>query len=127
MKVNLRTISEHEEVRLAESEMTHDEISHLLVVDMAGKLVGLVSDRDLRRARSSDDKIASIMTRQVLVVAPTTSAAFAAERLLRDKYDALPVVDSGGHLLGIVTRTDFVDLAYRALVGLDPFAKRVHA
>jgi Mg/Co/Ni transporter MgtE len=127
MKVNLRTICENDDVRLASSEMTHDEIRHLIVVDAAGKLVGLVSDRDLLRAHDEIATIGAVMSRDVLCVGPGMPAAFAAERLIRGKYSALPVVDDAGHPIGIITSTDFVDIAYRALSGFDPAAQRVRA
>lgn len=127
MRVNLRTISEDEDVRLASSEMMHDEIRHLLVVDSKGKLVGVISDRDLLRAPDPNAKLRSLMSRDILAVSPETSAADAAERLIRGKYDALPIIDAEGQPVGIVTSTDFIDIAYRALVGLDPAVKRVRA
>lgn len=127
MKVNLRTISEGDDVSLASSEMAHDEIRHLLVVDSAGKLVGVISDRDLIRASDRTATVGALMSRDVLTVGPGTPASFAAERLIRGKHSALPVVDDAGHPIGIVTSTDFIDIAYRALMGLDPTAKRARA
>ncbi len=127
MKANLRTICENDDVRLAASEMTHDEIRHLIVVDAAGKLVGLVSDRDLLRAPDRTATIGAVMSRDVMCVGPGMPAAFAAERLIRGKYSALPVVDETGHPIGIITCTDFVEIAFRALSGFDPGAKRARA
>ena len=127
MKVNLRTIRADDDARLASSEMAHDEIRHLLVVDDAGKLVGVISDRDLIRAADGAATVGALMSRDVLTVGPGTPASFAAERLIRGKYNALPVIDDAGHPIGIVTSTDFVDIAYRALMGLDSAAKRMRA
>jgi len=127
MKVNLRTICERDDVALASNEMARDEIRHLLVVDMDGRLVGVVSDRDLLRAADRAATIGAVMSRDVLTVGPGTSAAYAAERLIRGKYSALPVVDNDGHPIGIITCTDFLDIACRALLGFDPVARRAHA
>jgi CBS domain-containing protein len=127
MKVNLRTICAYSDVRLAVGEMTHDQIRHLLVVDDRGKLVGIVSDRDLLRAPACESCVGEVMSREVQTVGPATPAATAAEKLLNGKLSALAVVDSQGRPIGIITSTDFVDVAYRALVGLDACAKRVRA
>lgn len=127
MKTNLRTIGDDDELALARCEMTDDEIRHLVVVDARGRVVGMLSDRDLLRARDSRTKVSEVMSRDVTTVTTTTPAAVAAERMLRDKHDALPILDEAGRLVGVLTSTDLLDLAYRTLIGLDPFAKHVHA
>jgi CBS domain-containing protein len=122
MKTNLRIVHEDDSIRTADWEMTLDEIRHLLVVDTTGKLVGIVSDRDVLRARErgdSDVPIGTVMNRDVLFIGPATPASWAVERMLRGKYSALPVVDEAGKPIGIVTSTDFLEVAYRALSGLD--------
>jgi CBS domain-containing protein len=84
--------------------------------------VGIVSDRDILRARergTSDGPISRIMNRDVMSIGPATPASFAVERMMRGKYSALPVVDDRGKPIGIVTSTDFLEIAYRALTGLD--------
>lgn len=128
MKTNLRTIGEDEPLALAASMMREEAIHHLLVVDASGRLQGILSHRDLVRATSEQlDRVGAVMSRDLLVVSPETAAAYAVERMLRGKYRALPVVDDGGRPLGIVTSTDFLDIAFRALMGIDVTARRVHA
>jgi CBS domain-containing protein len=122
MKTNLKTAHPDDSIRMADWEMTIDEIRHLLVIDLEGKLVGIVSDRDVLRARERGDtetSIATIMNRDVLAIGPATPASYAVERMMRGKYSALPVVDEQGKPVGIVTSTDFLEIAYRALTGLD--------
>ena len=122
MKTNLRIVHEDDSIRAADWEMTIDEIRHLLVVDTAGKLLGIVSDRDVLRARErgeGDAAISTIMSRDVLFIGPATPASWAVERMLRGKYSALPVVDEVGKPIGIITSTDFLEIAFRALNGLD--------
>jgi CBS-domain-containing membrane protein len=78
-----------------------------------------VSDRDVRHRINEGHSVASTMTREVHTVRPTTPAIEAIEYLLMAKQSALPVVDESRTLIGIVTTTDFLELARRALVGLD--------
>lgn len=99
--------------------MAMKHIRHLPVVDGKGQMVGLVTDRDLRRAAPSplfptgDDtqaQLDSVTVERVMIRAPTTIASTAkledALRLFVDKkFGALPVVD-GGRLVGILTPID---------------------
>lgn len=120
MTTNVKTLREDDSLTSADWEMVVGEIRHLPVVDGDGRVVGMVSDRDvLRSAGLHRVSIGRIMSRDLRTGTPTTPALDAAVQLLASKRGALPVVDSTGRLLGIVTTTDFVELARRALAGLD--------
>jgi CBS domain-containing membrane protein len=123
MTTNVKTMREDDSLSLADWGMVVSEVRHLPVVDGAGRLIGLVSDRDVLRASARQPtepiSVASVMTRDVQTCLPTMPAVEAAVQLLRSKHSALPIVDADGVLLGIVTTTDFVELARRALAGLD--------
>jgi len=112
-------------------EMTLAEIRHVPVVDERGRVVGIVSDRDLLRTLPRMDRsrlpVSAVMTLSPHTVAVTATAREALELMLARKVHALPVVDEGGALVGIVTATDFLDLAYRALSGLAIDAPRTTA
>jgi CBS domain-containing protein len=60
------------------------------------------------------------MTRDVTTVRPDTPASDAATILLERKIGSLPVVNSDGQPIGIVTETDFLQVARRALLGKMP-------
>jgi CBS domain-containing protein len=106
----------------AELEMRLAEVRHLPVVDREGRLVGILSLRDLqRRARPAEREalnVDEIMHDAVHTVRPDADAAEAAALLIEKKIGALPVVDSAYHLIGIVTETDFLNVAFQALRGL---------
>ena len=115
----------------ARRQMMDERIRHLLVVE-SDRLVGIVTDRDIRLNLPSQATSLSvwevnyllarltvdqIMSRGVITVGPDREAREAAQLMLEHKIGALPVVDAG-RLIGIVTETDvlraFVQSAERA-------------
>lgn len=120
MSTAVLTIKASESLKEAHAEMELGVIRHLPVVDDRGHLVGVISDRDLlsslhgRKPRS----VAEVMTREVLTTRADTQAHAAASLMLDHKISSLPVVDSTGVLVGIITQTDFLELSRRALLGL---------
>jgi len=124
MKRNPRTVREDESLHLASWEMELDEIRHVLVVDFQGQLVGMVSDRDVTRALAARGSlgvpVAEIMNRQIQSATADTTAIIAIERMVQGKFSAMPIVDRSRHPIGIVTTTDILVVAHRALSGL-PF------
>jgi CBS domain-containing membrane protein len=123
MITNVKVMHEDDSLSSADWDMFVSEIRHLPVVDADHRVVGVLSDRDVLRAaaRAPSEQIAvsRIMTRDVHACLPTMPAVEAVAHLLRSKQSALIVTDTHGVLLGIVTTTDFVELARRALAGLD--------
>jgi CBS domain-containing protein len=96
---------------------TLDELSvrHLPIVNARDELVGMLSDRDLvRTSRDSDRPVATLMEVDVLSVTPDTDLDTVIARMVEGHVGALPVVDGGAHVVGIVS---YVDLL-RALPGL---------
>ncbi|HTY80464.1 MAG TPA: CBS domain-containing protein [Candidatus Bathyarchaeia archaeon] len=103
----------------ARQTMLKERIRHLLVTD-AGRLVGIVTDRDIRLNLPSQATslsmwevnyllarltVGKVMTKSVIIIGPDQEAADAARLLLEHKIGALPVLD-GEHLVGILTETD---------------------
>ena len=87
-------------------------ISGLPVVDKDNKLVGIITNRDMRFIPSEDYdtlKVKDVMTRENLITGPTNISKDDAHRLLaKHKVEKLPLVDSEGHLTGLITVKDFV-------------------
>ncbi|WP_437730174.1 CBS domain-containing protein [Sorangium sp. So ce1335] len=123
MSTAVIALKEADAISAANLEMKLAQIRHIPVVDARGRVVGIVSDRDMLRHASSLDgspiPIASIMTRRVLTVRPTTPAADAAQLLLDHKIGCLPVLGDEEQLVGIITETDFLSIAQQALRGVD--------
>ncbi len=91
-------------------------IRHMPVVE-EGRLVGVVSDRDVLVAWTNGGQtpVSKVMTRNPRWIAADAPAREAASLMLRHKIGCLPVVDAHRTVLGIVTETDFLELAHRAL------------
>jgi acetoin utilization protein AcuB len=104
-------------------KMKDQNIKHLPVIDHAGAVVGIVTDRDLKRASPSDAtllevhellyllekvKVSQVMTKKPISADPGTPIFTAAALLVKHKVGCLPVVE-GGKLVGIVTQTDFLN------------------
>jgi CBS domain-containing protein len=111
-------------------------IRHLPVLDDQ-RLVGIVSDRDLKRAMASSvaalerpdvdsllDRVTveAIMTRSVKTIGPTFPVEDAARVMAADKISSLPVTE-GDRLIGIITETDVLNLFVRALGVADPSSR----
>jgi CBS domain-containing protein len=117
MSTALITINAGELLAEARSDMELGVVRHLPVVDDRGKLVGIVSDRDLVRT-AAKRKVSDVMSRDVVTTRPETPAHVAASLMLDNRIGSVPVVNDGGDLVGVVTVTDYLELARRALLGL---------
>lgn len=121
MTADVVTVRPRQYLKHADEEVRLGRIRHLPVVNEHGKLVGLVTQRDLLAAGSNLDRpIADIMQRDIKTVSPSTPACEAAYLLLRHDIGCVPVTDEDGKLLGIITDTDFVRVAYQSLGGAVP-------
>jgi CBS domain-containing protein len=98
----------------ARDDMRLAMIRHVPVVDDRDHVIGIVSNRDILHAQKSR-RMAELMTRAVRTVRPDTPAAEAAAILLDNKIGSLPVIGEGEQLVGIITETDFLAVAQRAL------------
>ena len=125
MSVDVVTLDAGDPLVAAEEIMGFRRFRHLPVTE-EGRLIGLVTHRDLLRAcvspftedsRKKDAilkarvNVRDIMHARVKTVGPETDLAEAAAMLRTGAFGCLPVVEADGRLLGIVTEADFVRLA----------------
>ena len=95
-------------------------ISGLPVVDAAGELVGIITNRDMRFEVDQDRPVSEVMTKAPLITAQEGVSAEAALGLLRrNKVEKLPIVDGNGKLTGLITVKDFVKTEQHPLATKD--------
>ncbi|TCP52635.1 IMP dehydrogenase [Tumebacillus sp. BK434] len=91
----------------AEEMMAKYRISGVPVTDNDGKLVGIITNRDLRFETNFNRKISEVMTSENLVTAPVGTTLQEAQGLLqKHKVEKLPLVDENNHLKGLITIKD---------------------
>ncbi len=119
MVTQVVTVEPEEPVDHARGLLEAHRIRHLPVVQ-ATRLVGIVTDRDLRVAEglAADGtvrRVADFMTSSVITVGPDTTVEQAAMLMADNKIGGLPVLDAEDRLIGIITQSDIVDVLLDAL------------
>ncbi len=101
------TLGPDQPVAAALAVMERYHISGVPITDEEGKLVGILTNRDLRFIQNTEQTISDVMTRERLITAPTgTTLEQASEILHQHKVEKLPVVDEQGYLTGLITVKD---------------------
>ncbi|HEX8725429.1 MAG TPA: IMP dehydrogenase [Gemmatimonadaceae bacterium] len=107
MILNPITLRPVDTVREATALMRRFSISGVPIVDEEGRLVGIITNRDLQFEKQLDRPLSEAMTKEGLVTAPVGTTLEEAERILaKGRIEKLPVVDEGGHLRGLITVKD---------------------
>jgi len=134
MTPNVITIDRNESLGTALRLMREHRIRRLPVVSK-GKLVGIVSDRDLKGALPSQAtsldvwelhglidrmKISDIMTKKVITTTPDSTIERVALTMMEKKIEGLPVLDTAGNLVGIITEGD----VFRALTEVTGISRK---
>lgn len=128
MSDNPRTVEPDTSVRSAFYTMRTEGYRHLLVAE-GGELVGIVTDRDLRRPDISSDaegwndyyqldddtEVRHVMSTKVHVLAPSDSLEKALDQFLEHKIGGMPVLDKKGGIIGILTTYDLLGSFQSAL------------
>jgi len=128
MVTNPVTCSPEMTIREVDALCGRYRISGLPVVDAAGILKGIITNRDIRFESNMERKVSELMTYMPLVTAAVGTSSDAALDILRKhKVEKLPIVDAAGKLAGLITVKDFIkkgkypnatkDSAQRLIVG----------
>ncbi len=104
------TITKEETVGDALRLMKENHIGGIPVVDEGGKLIGIVTNRDLRFQTDMALPIAEVMTCQNLVTTTNPDLQEASKILLKNKIEKLPVVDADNRLVGLITYRDITKI-----------------
>ena len=128
MSKNVITVDINDSMEGAMKHLKEHDI-RMLPVMKKGKLVGIVTDRDLKKASASDAttleihellylltkiKVKDIMTSDVITVPPDFTVEETAQVLQKNRIPGVPVVDADGRLVGVITQSDL----FRVLISL---------
>jgi IMP dehydrogenase len=103
------TLMPHQTIGVALAIMKKYSVSGIPVIDDSKRLVGILTNRDLRFEPNHKLKVAQLMTKENLVTAPIGTTLEKAEKILqRYKIEKLPVVDKNGILRGLITFKDIM-------------------
>lgn len=103
------TLLETATVGEARKMMNEFRIGGIPIVSADNKLVGILTNRDLRFEKNMKRKVTEIMTKDKLITAPKGADLKSAEKILEKyKIEKLPVVDRGGVLVGLITYKDIL-------------------
>jgi acetoin utilization protein AcuB len=134
MSTKVVTVNANDSMQQAINLLMEHDVSMMPVLE-DGKLVGIVTDRDIKRASPSDAvmldiqrilyllsklEVGAIMSRHPVTLSMDLTMEEAAEILLNHKISGAPVVDADGQLKGIITKSDM----FRALMSLSGLAHR---
>lgn len=107
MILNPITLTENQTIGDALELMKKFRVSGIPIVDPNGKLVGILTNRDLRFQPNVKRKVKELMTFENLITAPLGTDLDGAEKILQEhKIEKLPVVDKKGFLKGLITFKD---------------------
>lgn len=101
------TLNPENTLKDADATLAEYKISGLPVVDKDGKLLGIITNRDLKYFPIDDTPVYKVMTKEKLVTAKLgTSLEEAARILWEHRIEKLPIVDKDGRLCGLITSKD---------------------
>ncbi len=138
MRTDLTTVAPKTTLVAAQELLEQKKINHLLIVDAGNELLGIVSDRDLKKSWASSATtlskneliylldqvtVADIMTKKTLTITPATTIERAALLMNQHRINALPVIEED-ELVGIITSRDVMRVLLEA-VGLETDSTRL--
>ncbi len=105
------TLDETSTLRDAHRLMSEHKIGGIPITNQTGKLVGILTNRDLRFEKNMNKKVFDVMTKENLITVPEGTSLKQAESILQKyKIEKLPVVDKKGILKGLITYKDILKI-----------------
>ncbi|MEM9867528.1 MAG: IMP dehydrogenase [Bacteroidota bacterium] len=111
-------------VRDAKASMKEHSIGGIPIVDKEQKLIGIVTNRDLRFEKNNDRPISEVMTSKNLVTVGEGTSLLEAEVILQEnKIEKLPVVNGANVLVGLITFRDITKLTQKPIANKDQYGR----
>ncbi|MGY5851328.1 IMP dehydrogenase [Salegentibacter sp. F14] len=118
------TLSISASVSDAKSSMKEHSIGGIPIVDEQGKLLGIVTNRDLRFEKNNNRPISEVMTSENLVTVAEGTSLDEAEDILQEfKIEKLPVVNAEKKLVGLITFRDITKLSQKPTANKDSYGR----
>lgn len=118
------TLPTNATIREALQMMKEYKIGGIPIIDRAGKLVGILTNRDLRFEEHLEKKVSDVMTSENLITAPEGTDLVKAQDILRKyKIEKLPVVDNKGILKGLITFRDIEKIRNHPVAAKDSYGR----
>ena len=118
------TLTSKHTVRDAQNTMREYSIGGIPIVDDAGILIGIVTNRDLRFEKNYSRLLSEVMTSENLVTVGKGTSLKQAEVILQEnKIEKLPVVEDNGKLLGLITFRDITKLTQKPNANKDQYGR----
>ena len=108
----------------AKKMMKEFRIGGIPVIDSEGKLIGIVTNRDLRFVKDNTLSVDDVMTKEGLIVTKENTTLAQAEEILQNhKIEKLPVVDDANNLVGLITYRDIIKVRVQPNANKDTFGR----
>ena len=118
------TLKDHQTLGDAQRIMKEFKIGGIPVIDNDGKLVGILTNRDLRFQKQTARPVSEIMTKAHLITAKEGITMEDAESILQEyKIEKLPIVDKNGKLIGLITYKDILKRKSHPLASKDSLGR----
>ncbi len=118
------TLPLNSQVKDAKANMEEYGIGGIPIVDDEGKLLGIVTNRDLRFEKNNNRPISEVMTTKNLVTVGEGTSLEQAEDILQvNKIEKLPVVDDNYKLVGLITFRDITKLTQKPMANKDTYGR----
>ncbi len=118
------TLSKTATVGDAQRTMKEYSIGGIPIIDNQGKLIGIVTNRDLRFEKNYNRSLEEVMTSENLVTVSKGTSLKEAEIILqKNKIEKLPVVDENDKLLGLITFRDITKVTQKPIANKDTYGR----